>query len=112
MEVTLPATLGEFFTWFGSTLVIGSVISWVLQNWAWFKEQRSEVKVILLIVIAVGMGVLSQFAIKYVPAGVVEELQPYYQVVLTGVVIVLNALGFHWAIGKREERNNPTGTGG
>jgi len=104
MDIQLPATFGEFLTWFGSSAVIGALISWVAAHWPWFKGQSGAVKVAVLLLISTIMGLVSFLAIKYVPAGVIEDVQPYYQIALNSVVIVLAAQGYDFLVNKAADR--------
>lgn len=83
-----PQQLGEFLTWIGSNAAIGAVISWIMANWGWFQERTSGQKTLILYAVAVVMGVASKLAVTYVPAGIVDQLQPYYAVLLTSAIIV------------------------
>ncbi len=86
----MPSTFGEFLTFIGTATAIGAVINWVVQNWDFYQHQiRREVQVLILIVISTIMGVASMLAVRYVPAGVVAELEPYYRIVITSITIVL-----------------------
>lgn len=106
MDIVPPASFGEFLSWLGTSAVIGSIVSWVAAHWVWFKNQGGGTKVAVLLVIATVLGLVSHLAITYVPAGVVEEAQPYYTAFLNAAMIVFGAMGFNYLVNERAERKD------
>lgn len=98
-----PQELGQFLTWIGSNAAIGMVISWIMANWAWFQGRTAGEKTAILYGVAVVMGVVSRLAVTYVPAGVVEQLQPYYTILLTSAVIVGGQQIFYKRLGGKAQ---------
>lgn len=109
----MPTSLGEFFTWLGTAGAFATIMALVLERIpGWNDKLSSEVKSLLSLVVAALLGMASYALVRWVPAGVVAELEPYYQVILTAVTIWLGSQYAHWAVNQREDRLHPPGTEG
>lgn len=91
----LPPTLGGFLTFLGTVGAIGAVISWVSENWAFFQAQAAQGKMLILLIISTVMGLISMFAVEYIPAGVIAEAEPYYRIFVSSISIVLSSQVYH-----------------
>lgn len=88
----IPGDFGAFLTWVGSDAVIGAVLVW-LWNWPVLANLKTWVRVIILAVVGVGLAVGSYLGITYIPAGVVDQIQPYWRAVVTVVIILTGIFG-------------------
>jgi hypothetical protein len=84
----------------------------VLERVPGWETLSREVKSFISLVVAALLGVVSYALVRWVPAGVVAELEPYYQVILTAVTIWLGSQYAHWAVNQRKDRLTPPGTEG
>lgn len=98
----MPQDLGSFFTWLGSDVAIGAVISLIFVNWSWFNARSSGQKIALLTFVALFMGLASQALITYVPAGVVADLQPYYKAIVSAMVVLFGSQAWHQIVNNRK----------
>lgn len=96
----MPDNFGSFLTFIGSAGFIGFILSVLAENASWFGKLSSGQKIALLLVVSLICGFVSHFAVKYIPAGVVQELDEYYQVALNTVVIFLASKAYHAIAGK------------
>lgn len=91
----VPTTLGEFFTFVGSSAAIGFVLSWIAGNWGFFQRATSQGKAAILVFISLLMGLGSFALVRFVPAGVIEQAQPYYQVIISSITILIASQAWH-----------------
>lgn len=99
--MSIPSTLGEFFTFIGSAGAIGFVLSFVVENWAFFQTRNRQGKITILVFIALLMGLGSYSLVRYVPAGVVQEAQPIYQVIVATLSILLASQVWHKTVNQQ-----------
>ena len=99
----VPSNLGEFFTFIGSASAIGFVLSLIAEQSRWFQSRNKQGKMATLLFIAMVMSLLSYSLVRFVPAGVVEQAQPYYQTIYSAVVIVLASQVWHRLVNKQAE---------
>ncbi len=98
--MNLPPSLGEFLTFVGTAAFIGFVLTWVAGNSTWFEKQSTNIKMLVLLIVAIGMGLGSQALVTYVPAGVVTGLEPWYKVVVASIAILLSSQTWHEIVHK------------
>lgn len=108
----MPENLGEFFTWLGTAGAFATIMALVLERVPNWDNLSSEAKSIVSLVVAALLGMASYALVRWVPAGVVEGLEPYYQVILSAVAVWLGSQYAHWGINQREDRLNPPGADG
>jgi hypothetical protein len=99
--MNVPSTLGEFFTFIGSAGAIGFVLSFVAENWGFFQSRNKQGKVAILMFIALLMGLGSYSLVRFVPAGVVEQAQPIYQVIIATLSILLASQVWHKTVNQQ-----------
>ncbi len=90
--MTIPSDFGTFLTWIGSDAVIGAVLVF-LWNWQLLATLKTWIRIVLLAVVGIVLAAGSYVGITYIPAGVVEQIQPYWRLVVTVVTIVLSIVG-------------------
>ncbi len=99
--MSVPSTLGEFFTFIGSAGAIGFVLSIVVENWGFFQTRNKQGKITILILIALLMGLSSYSLVRYVPAGVIEQAQPLYQVIVATLSILIASQVWHKTVNQQ-----------
>ncbi len=107
----MPGDFGSFLTFIGSGVFIGFVLSIVAENVALFQKLSSGWKIAVLGAIAIALALVSHLAVTYIPAGIVTAAEPYYQVVVNAVVILLASKAYHAVAGKDTD-STPPGTKG
>lgn len=106
--MNLPSSLGEFFTFIGSAAAIGFVLSFLAENWGFFQTRNKQGKIAILVIVAVLMGLISYSLVRYVPAGVVDQAQPIYQVIISSLAILLATQVWHKAVNQQEKDTSAT----
>ncbi len=104
----VPSNLGEFFTFIGSATAIGFVLSLAAENWLFFQSRNTQGKMAILLFIAIVMSLVSYSLMRFVPAGIVEQAQPYYQTIYSAVVIVLASQVWHRLVNKQTDKDVPS----
>ncbi len=82
-------------------------MSFVVGNVKAFQDFSSQGKVLVLFAISLILGFLSQFAVQYVPAGVIASAEPYYRWIIQALAILLAAKAYHSVVG--EPADKPAG---
>ncbi len=95
MEIQIPLTIVDLFKFFGTPLCIGFVVSFLLERVVWFQQLNSDVKAIFALIIAVVLPILSYALLNYVPQSLIEALQPWYSVAVTGVIGFIGSQVWH-----------------
>lgn len=96
----IPGTFAEFLTFLGTAGAIGAVLSWIASNWKFFQDRSSQGKMLILFAIALVMGFASQFAVQYIPAGIVADAEPFYKTIINMAAIVLSSQLYYAKFGK------------
>jgi len=99
----VPTTFGEFLTFIGSATAIGFVLSWIVGNWAFFNRATPQGKTAILLLVSILMSLGSLGLVRFVPAGIIEQAQPYYQTILGAITIVLASQAYHKVVDKPED---------
>ena len=102
----MPDSFGAFLTFLGSSVAIGAVLSIIAENWPWFQKQGSGTKTAVLIAVSTLMGLVSRLAVTYIPTGIITAAEPYYQIVISSLTIVLSSKIYHdlWGDKAKETR--------
>lgn len=95
MDIQIPLTIVDLFKFFGTPLCIGFVVSFLLERVVWFQQLGSDVKAILALIIAVVLPILSYALLNYVPQSLIDALQPWYSVAVTGVIGFIGSQVWH-----------------
>lgn len=95
MEIQIPLTIVDLFKFFGTPLFIGFVVSFLLERVVWFQQLGSDVKAIFALIIAVLLPILSYALLNYVPQSLIDALQPWYSVAVTGVIGFIGSQVWH-----------------
>jgi hypothetical protein len=106
-----PQTLGQFATWLATAGAFGFVMSLVVEWFPGWEKVGATPKFFITLGIAVGLGLLSFGLINWVPAGVKEGLEPYYQLLVSAITIWAASQGTHYLIVQREKRLSSTPEG-
>lgn len=83
----MPENFGSFLTWLGSGAAFAIFTALFLEKLPFWATLNSDVKAAVSMLAAVGLGFLSKALVQWVPAGVVTDLEPWYQVVIGAIVI-------------------------
>lgn len=109
----LPASYGEAVTFIGSAAGIGSVLSFVAQNWQFFQKLKdgtdrpSGQKVAILFVITALISLGHRALITYMPAGVNVQSAEVWKWLQSILAILLGSQAYHYIVNK-----SPTATAG
>jgi len=87
----LPNTFKDFLTLLGSPLFIGVIISVLLVRWAWFVNLATQAKFWLVGLLCLGLPILSQVLLLYIPAPVVTFLEQWWPTVIIGMGIWMSS---------------------
>lgn len=91
----MPGDLGSLLTFLGSAGGIGIVLSIIAESGTWFQNLSSGQKIGVLLGAALVCGFGSHYAIKYIPAGIIDQLNEPYQVLQMTVGIFLASKIYH-----------------
>ena len=100
----LPTSFGAFLTWLATAGAFSLFMSLILErvpNWA---EWNSDLKSFISVAVAIGLALISHALVRWLPAGVVAELEPWYAVVFNAVTIWLGSQWAHNIFNRRESR--------
>lgn len=94
----VPSTLGGLLSWLASGAGIGLVLLWISSVTAWnitatdspLVVWLKKLKPFILVVIGSALGIGASLGTTYIPAGVIENLEPAYKIVWTVVMIVVS----------------------
>lgn len=92
----MPENLGEFFTWIGSAGCFALVMSLVLERLPNWENLNSDLKTLLSAIVAILLGLLSAALVKWVPAGVQADLEPWFERIMAALIIWAGSQYFHW----------------
>lgn len=99
-----PGSFAEFLTWLGTAGAFSLFMALILErvpNWA---EWDSDLKSFISVAVAVGLALVSYMLVRWLPAGVVADLEPWYRVIFNAVVIWLGSQWAHNVINRRDSR--------
>jgi hypothetical protein len=112
MELQLPATFGEFATWLATAGAFGFIMSLVVEWVPGWENANSNLKFFVTLALALGLGFASYALVTWVPAGIKESAEPYYQLIITAIGIWAASQGTHFLLIQRADRLHPEGTVG
>lgn len=98
----LPANLTEFLTFIASPVFGAWVISEILEQAQWFQLLPSGRKSVIVLVVMLLLSIASFALVRWVPATVVEQLQPLYAIIAGTIVAFLSGKVYH------DKAHNPT----
>jgi len=92
----VPQTIGGLLTWLASGAGVGLLLTWLSGLSFWSAETTDSpivkfiksLKTVLLIVIGSALGIGAALGTQYIPAGLLENIDPYYKIVWTVVIAV------------------------
>ena len=79
---SLPPSLSGFMAFVGTAVFAAFFVSEFIEYVPQFKNANSQVKTAVVLAIYVLLGVASSALVHWVPATVVEQLQPIYSVIV------------------------------
>jgi len=79
---------------------IGALLSFLLERVSWFQALSSSARYWIVLVVSVGLPVLATVALQFVPAGVWEALQPYWNALAAGFLVWLSSQAAHKLLNK------------
>lgn len=82
----------EFLAWLGTSGAIVTIISFIAERWAWFQEQSPKVRQAITMGIALLLPQITLALLEIVPATMWEQLNPYFQAILTSVAAISTLL--------------------
>lgn len=100
----IPKSLSEFATWLATAGAFGFVMSLVVEWVPGWEGAKPTLKFFVTLGIALLLGLASYGLINWVPAGVKEGLEPYYQLIISAISIWAASQGTHYMINLREKR--------
>lgn len=95
MDTQIPMSIIDLFKFIGTPVAIGFVVSFLLERVPWFQQLSSDVKAILALIISVLLPIISYALLNYVPQSLIEALQPWYSVAVTGVIGFIGSQVWH-----------------
>lgn len=97
----IPQSFAQFLTWLGTNGAFSTVIAIVLERWPGWATMKSDTKSFITLAVAILLGLASYALVRWVPAGVVNELEPWYQVIVGAVTIYLGSQYAHSTFKRR-----------
>lgn len=85
----LPSNFGDLLVFLGTPAFIGFVLSFAAANVPAFQKLSQQSKMLWLSALAFALGVASHLLVQFVPAGADVAIQPYYDIFLNTVVILM-----------------------
>lgn len=64
----------------------GFVLAFLAEKVGWFKKQPSEKKNIIILALSIGLPILAQVLLQFVPASVWVAIEPYWRALAAGFV--------------------------
>ncbi len=101
MPADFPQTLAAFLTWLGTAAAASAVLALLAEAIPGWATLKANVKRLIVFGLSVLLGVGSKLLVQYVPAGVIEAAEPYYQIILSALAIMLMSQPFHVLLNKR-----------
>lgn len=81
--------------------VVGGIISFLFERLGWFGNLTSDQRWWLILSLSVGLPLLAQFALQFVPAETWATLEPYWRSVALGFASWLASQVVHKKFGGR-----------
>jgi hypothetical protein len=98
LQVDTPVagiTSAALFTWLLGSGGLILVLSWLVEHWAWYQKQSSDLKKIVFVAGVVVLGSAVHALQLYVPAAAWAQIDPWFQFVSGLVVLGAGAMGLH-----------------
>lgn len=95
MQPQLPITLIDLFKFIGSPIFIGALISYLLEGTAPFHALRTTTKRLVVLGTVIGLSVLSYALTTFVPASVVQALDPLYAAIAQIFIALMGTQVWH-----------------
>lgn len=95
MDTQIPMSIIDLFKFIGTPVAIGFVVSFLLERVPWFQQLSSDVKAILALIISVLLPIISYALLNYTPQSLIDALQPWYAVAVTGVIGFIGSQVWH-----------------
>lgn len=111
VKMEIPQTLGEFATWLATAGAFGFMMSLIVEWVPGWEKWGATPKFFITLALAVGLGLGSYGLINWVPAGIKEGLEPFYQLIVSAITIWAASQGTHYFLNLREKRINSTPEG-
>lgn len=92
----IPMDFGQFIVWIGSAGVVGAAVSFIMQRiWPLMPNVSSAVKHILVLATSIGLPMLAKLLQDNVSQELIEQINPWWGVFVTGLLIYLGTQGAH-----------------
>jgi len=93
--VTGGITSSALFGWLLGSGGLILLLSWLVEHWAWYQKQSSDLKKIVFVAGVVILGSAVHALQLYVPAAAWAQIDPWFQFVSGLVVLGAGAMGLH-----------------
>lgn len=90
--------LGSTLQWLaggGAAVVAALVVSWLAENWDWFKALTATQKRLMLVVLCVAFGLGAWATITYVPPATLLALETPFRVIFISLTALLSTQVWH-----------------
>jgi lipid-A-disaccharide synthase-like uncharacterized protein len=95
LDSQLPITLIDLFKFIGSPVFIGALISFLLEGVAPFHALPTTTKRFVVLGTVIGLSVLSYALTTFVPASVVQALDPLYAAIAQIFIALMGTQVWH-----------------
>lgn len=85
-----------FLRWLSTTGLGGAAISAFFEKFAWFQKLTKTIKFRLVAVVTVVIPLLARVLELNVPVEFWQSLQPYWDAVVTGLLLFGSSQAYHW----------------
>jgi hypothetical protein len=95
MDITIPSELNEFLIWLGSPIVVGFVLSWLLERLDMWQGLNANAKQLILIGVSIGLPAVSKLLQDNLSTELIEQLQPWWEIIVVGLGIYFASQAAH-----------------
>lgn len=87
--------LNEVLYWLLNSGGSITVVSWLLERWAWYQEQDANKKEMVFFVLSALVSLVAMAIINFVPAEVLAQIAPVFQAIYGVFATVYLGKAFH-----------------
>jgi len=95
MQTQIPVTLLDLFKFIGSPVFIGGILAFLLEGIGPFQNLTATVKRLWVIGLILVLSLLSYALTTFVPASVVQALDPVYAYVISSFIALFGSQVWH-----------------
>ena len=94
-EATEAPGLVEVLGMLAQGIGVGAVIAFLMEKFGWFQALKPESKWWVILGISMGLPILAEIALQFVPADTWALLEPYWRAIASGFLAWAGSQGVH-----------------